>query len=350
MVRHGDHHEHEHDEHDHDHDQHGYSHHAHGEHEHDHEHGRGPLALLGEALHIGHQHAEPATDTTLTTSAQGIRAVKISLLVLLVTACFQLGIALWSGSAGLLADTIHNGADALTAIPLWLAFTLGRRAATRRYTYGYRRAEDVAGIFIVAIILASALLATWESVRKLLHPQPLNAVGWVMAAAIVGFLGNEVVAQIRLRAGRRIGSAALEADGQHARADGLTSLAVLVGAVLSAVGLPLADPIVGLVITAVILLVVKDAGLAVWRRLLDAVDPAIVAAVEQVAGSVTNVRDVHAVRVRWLGHELEAELHVGVPGTLPFTEAHTVSHTVETELREHVPYLTRVIVHADPVE
>jgi len=285
----------------------------------------------------------------LLASREGIRAVTLSLLVLLVTAGFQLGIALWSGSAGLLADTIHNGADALTAIPLWLAFTLGRRAATRRYTYGYRRAEDVAGVFVVLVIFISALLVAWESVNKLLHPQPLYAVGWVMVAAVSGFLGNEMVAQIRLTTGRRIGSAALEADGMHARTDGLTSLAVLVGAIAAALGAPLADPIVGLVISAVILLIVKDAAISIWRRLLDAVDPAIVAAVEQVASSVPEVRDVHAVRVRWLGHELEAELHVGVPGALPFTEAHDISHVVETELRAHVPHLTRVIVHADPV-
>jgi cation diffusion facilitator family transporter len=318
------------------------------DHEHDHQHG--PLSFLSEARHFGRHHTGPLTDTALATSTQGINAVKLSLLVLLITALFQLGIALWSGSAGLLADTIHNGADALTAIPLWLAFTVGRRGATRRYTYGFRRAEDIAGIFIIAIILASALVAAWESVRKLLHPQPLSAAGWVMAAAVVGFLGNETAAQIRLTVGRRIGSAALAADGQHARADGLTSLAVLAGAIATMLGAPIADPIVGLAISAVILLIVKDAGLAIWRRLLDAVDPEIVTTIERVTTSVANVRDVHEVRVRWLGHELEAELHIGVPGSLPFRQAHDVAHAVETELRARVPYLTRVIVHADPVD
>src|SRR5258706_10495188 len=158
-----------------------------------------------------------------------------------------------SGSVGLLADGIHNVSDALTAIPLWIAFMLARRPATRRYTYGYGRAEDIAGVIIVLMIFLSSLVAAYESSQKLLHPEPLRYVWWVMAAAIIGFVGNEGVAILRMRAGREIGSAALVADVQHARVDGLTSLAVLIGAVGSPLGFPLPDPIIGALITIAIL-------------------------------------------------------------------------------------------------
>src|SRR5262249_42298266 len=181
----------------------------------------------------------------------------------------------------LLADMIHNFSDALTAIPLGLAFVLGRRAATRRYTYGYGRAEDLAGVVIVLMILASSLVAGYESYQKFVNPQPLQNVGWVMVAAIVGFLGNEIVAAFRIRVGREIGSAALIADGQHARIDGFTSLAVFFGALGSLLGFPIADPVVGLLITIAILFIVKDTVIQMWQRLMDAVDPAIVDTIEK---------------------------------------------------------------------
>jgi cation diffusion facilitator family transporter len=237
-------------------------------------------------------------DAALESSARGIWALKVSLLLLGATAVFQLLIVLISGSVGLLADTIHNFGDAFTAVPLWIAFVLGRRAATRRYTYGYGRAEDVAGVVIVVVIFLSAVIAAYESIQKLIHPQPVSAIGWVIAAAIVGFLGNEVVAQFRVRIGREIGSAALIADGLHARADGFTSLAVLLGALGVLAGFPLADPIVGLLITVAILFIVKDTALTMWRRVMDAVDPGVVEGIEQTAAAVPGVGEVHGVRVR----------------------------------------------------
>ena len=161
----------------------------------------------------GHSHGATNVDAALEGSERGLWALKVSLLVLGLTAAFQLIIVFVSGSAGLLADTIHNASDALTAIPLGIAFVLGRRAATRRYTYGYGRVEDVAGVIIVGMIFLSALVAAYESVQKFLHLQPLHNLGWVMAAAIVGFCGNEAVAVLRIRVGRQIGSAALIADG-----------------------------------------------------------------------------------------------------------------------------------------
>ena len=228
-----------------------------------------------------HSHdASDSIDGALESSAAGIRAVKISLRRARRHRVAQLVIVLLSGSVALLADTIHNFSDALTAIPLWIAFALGRRAATRRYTYGFGRAEDLAGLFVVAMIALSAAIAGIESVRRLDRPVAIEHLGWVAAAGLVGFIGNELVAVYRIRVGRRIGSAALVADGLHARTDGFTSLAVLLGAGGVALGFPLADPIVGLVITVAILAVLRTAARDVFRRLMDGVDPELVDAAE----------------------------------------------------------------------
>jgi cation diffusion facilitator family transporter len=325
-----------HDDHDHD-----------GDHDHDHEHGAGIRGLLGGLFH-SHSHSASRADRVLESSERGIWALKISLLGLLVTAIFQVVIVLISGSAALLADTIHNFADALTAVPLWIAFVIGRRPPTRRYTYGFRRAEDLAGIFIVLVMLASAALVAWESYKKLVDPQPLANLGWVMVAAVIGFLGNELVALFRIRVGREIGSAALEADGLHARTDGLTSLAVLVGAIGVWLGYPQADPIIGLLITLPILQVVWGAAKTIWERLMDAVDPAFVDAVERAASGTAGVEHVHDVRVRWLGHNLEAELHAGVDAALPTADSHAIGEEIEHNLLHKLPQLERVIVHIDP--
>ncbi len=318
------------------------------DHDHDHDHAGGLSGLLGALFHT-HSHATSRTDRALEGSERGIWALKISLGALLVTAIFQLVIVLISGSAALLADTIHNFADALTAVPLWIAFVVGRRPPTRRYTYGYRRAEDLAGVFVVLVMLASAALAGWESYRKLIAPEPIENLGWVMVAALIGFLGNELVAIFRIRVGREIGSAALEADGYHARTDGLTSLAVLLGALAVWAGYPIADPLVGLLITIPILLVVRDAAKAVWERLMDAVDPALVDQVERAARPTAGVQAIRDVRIRWLGHNLEAELHAEVDNQLSTADSHAIGQEIEHELLHALPQLERVIVHIDPV-
>jgi cation diffusion facilitator family transporter len=315
-------------------------------HDHDHEHRGGVIGTI-ESLFIGHRH-ETNVDASLEGSAEGIRAVKLSLAGLAVTAAIQLAIVLLSGSAGLLADTIHNFSDALTAIPLGLAFVVGRRPANTSYTYGYGRAEDLAGVAVVLIIFASAVLAFWESLQRLFHPAPLPYVGVVMAAAVVGFLGNEGVAWLRTRTGRKIGSAALEADGQHARADGYTSLGVLVGAVAVWLGAPIADPIVGMLISVAILVVSKDTAVAMWRRLMDAVDPSLVARVERAALATPGVQSIEDLRVRWLGHRLWAELHAVVDEDLPLRDAHAVAEDLRHRLYHAVPQLAETSVHLDP--
>ncbi len=266
----------------------------------------------------------------------------------MATALLQLVIVVLTGSVALLADTIHNFSDALTSIPLWIAFVIGRRAATRSYTYGYRRAEDIAGLFIVLMIALSAVLAAWESIDRLFNPEDVKHLGLVAAAAVVGFIGNELVAIYRIRVGRDIGSAALVADGYHARTDGLTSLAVLFGAVGVALGYPAADPIIGLLITVAILVILRDATRQVFRRLMDGVEPGMVGSIEQQAITVEGVLGVQDIRVRWVGHRLDASLDVLVDDGLTVLEGHDIAHDVREALLEALPQLDNLVVHVEP--
>ncbi len=284
------------------------------------------------------------------TSADGLRTLWISLLVLVLTAVLQAGVVLLSDSVALLGDTVHNVADALTAVPLAIAFLLGRRAADRSFTYGYGRAEDLAGVAVVATVAVSAVLAAATAVDRLLHPQQVGHVWAVAAAAVVGCLGNEWVARYRIRTGRRIGSAALVADGVHARADGLASLAVLLGAGGSALGWRVADPLVGLVITAAILVVLRSSVREVGRRLMDGVEPALVDAAERRLREVDGVRGVGALRMRWVGHALRAEAEVAVDGSLTVAEGHRVAEAAERALKQAVPRLVAATVHIDTAE
>lgn len=298
-----------------------------------------------------HSHdAADSVDDTLESTAAGIRTVKISLLVLGLTALIQIVIVVMSGSVALAADTIHNFADALTAVPLWIAFALGAKPATRRYTYGFGRVEDLAGSFVVAMITMSAIIAGYEAIARLIHPQQIEHVGWVALAGLVGFIGNEWVALYRIRVGHRIGSAALIADGLHARTDGFTSLAVLCSAGGVALGFPLADPIVGLLITAAILAVLRTAARDVFRRLLDGVDPAMVDAAEQALAARPGVQAVRSVRMLWIGHRLHADAELDVDPALDLAQAHRIAHDAEHELTHTVPKLTTALIHAYPAE
>ena len=281
-----------------------------------HTHRGGVLGFLGAIFHIGghgHEHGvqQYGDDPALSTGA-GIRTVWIALALLALTTLMQVVIVWISGSVSLLADTVHNLGDMLNSIPLLLAFYLARRSATRRYTYGFGRAEDVAGVVIVVSILFSAGYILWESGHKLLNPQPIERLPWVAAAAVIGFLGNEAVALLQMRTGRRIGSEALIVDGMHARIDGLTSLVVLIAVAGSALGYPIVDPIVGLLIGVAILAIARDATLRIWYRLMDAVDPLVVDRIEQEAGDVPGVATVESIRARWIGHQLAAEVVISL--------------------------------------
>ncbi|MDL4776740.1 cation diffusion facilitator family transporter [Actinomadura xylanilytica] len=324
-----------------------------GGHRHDgHEHGPGRWSRFGhQVAHLARPHGHEAADKVdpaMETSAEGMRTLWISLGVLAVTAVLQAGVVVLSGSVALLGDTVHNAADALTALPLGVAFVLGRRAATRRFTYGFGRAEDLAGIVIVLTIAASSALAAWTAVDRLLNPRTIGYLPAVAAAAVIGFIGNEWVARYRIATGRRIGSAALVADGLHARTDGFTSLAVLLGAGGAALGWPLADPIVGLLITIAILAVLKDAVREVFRRLMDAVDPALIDRAEHVLRAVDGVVEVGELRMRWIGHRLRAEIAIVVAGDLSVRDAHRIAVEAEHALLHAVPRLAAALVHADP--
>ena len=306
------------------------------------------LARLRHLLRPHSHEAADKVDAAMEASAEGIRALWISLAVLGGTALIQAVVVALSGSIALLGDTLHNAADAFTALPLGVAFVLGRRPPNRRYTYGYGRAEDLAGVFVVLIIAASSALAAVEAITRLAHPRPVSNLIAVALAALVGFTGNELVARYRIRVGRKIGSAALVADGLHARTDGFTSLAVLLGAGGVALGWDWADPAVGLLITVAILAVLRQAAREIYRRLMDAVDPALVDQVEQTLRATPGVRGVGQVRLRWIGHQLRAECEVIVDGGLTAIQAHQVAVNSEHQLLHALPRLTAALVHADP--
>ena len=298
----------------------------------------------------GYDHAHGVVDPTITTTQRGIWAIKWSFVGLLATALLQVVVVVLSGSVALLADAIHNFGDAATAIPLWIAFLLARLKPSKRFSFGYGRVEDLAGVAIVLIILVSAIVAGYESVNRLLHPQAVAYLGAVIAASVIGFLGNEAVAVFRLRVGKEIGSAALIADGYHARVDGWTSLAVLFGAVGVWLGYPLADPLIGLLITAAILGIVWQSGKAVFTRLLDGVEPEMIDEIREAAHRTPGVREVTEVRARWIGHRPHAEVNIAVDPGLSVAEGHAIAKEVHHQLLDRLRYLATAIIHVDPLE
>ncbi len=329
-------------------------HHGHDhKHEHGREHGHAHRGLRARVWHaIGphsHDH-DRATDPMLESSAEGLRALWISMAGLAATALAQAVVVALSGSVALLGDTLHNAADALTAVPLGIAFLLSRRRPTRRYTYGYGRAEDLAGIVIVAVIVLSAAAAAYAAVTRLLHPHQVTHLAAVAIAAAVGFAGNELVARYRISTGRRIGSAALVADGLHARTDGFTSLAVLAGAGGVAIGWRWADPAVGLLITAAILVVGWQAAREVGRRLLDSVDPALTERAEATLRTTPGVLGIGRIRLRWVGRTLRAECEISVDPACSIVQAHDIAVGAEHALIHAIPRLTAASVHADPLD
>jgi cation diffusion facilitator family transporter len=320
----------------------GHGDHDHPHRHHDHSHGDHPHAAHG------HGHSHGVVDPSIASSREGLWAVKWSFIGLTVTAVLQVFVVVVSGSVALLADTIHNFADASTAIPLGIAFWLARHGPTRRFTYGFGRVEDLAGIAVIATILVSAIAAAYEAIGRLLHPQPVEMLWAVTLAGILGFLGNEGVAVFRIRIGRKIGSAALVADGYHARVDGWTSLAVVLGALGIWAGYPLADPIVGLLIAGVIFILVWQSARAVLLRVLDGVETTTLDAIGHAAGHVEGVQEVTDVRARWLGHRIHVDVSVTVPAHLSVGEGHGIAAEVRHQLLHHLQHLGRVNVHVDP--
>jgi cation diffusion facilitator family transporter len=294
----------------------------------------------------GHGHSHGGMDPGLLRSRDAMHALLVSLVVLGVTAVFQIVIVVISGSVALLADTVHNAGDALTAVPLGVAFLLLRRGRTRRLTYGYGRAEDFAGLAVVAIILFSAVYAAYEAIDRLVHPSPPGYLLATAIAGVVGFIGNEWVAVYRLRAGRRIGSAALVADGYHARIDGFTSLAVVAGVAGVALGFDLADPIAGLLISVVILRIVWQSIKVIGLRALDGVEDGVVESIDRTAAGVPAVREVRDVRARWIGHTIRSEIEVGLAPDITVEQAEDIAAQVRHAVTGSVEHVAEVAVES----
>jgi len=296
--------------------------------------------------HHGHTHG--TVDPSLLSNERGLWAVKWSFIALFITAALQLVVVFLTHSVALLADTIHNFGDAATGIPLAIAFAFANRKPTRQFTFGYGRIEDLAGLAVVLTIFASAVVAGYQAIQRLLHPQPVNHLGAIVVASIVGFLGNELVAIFRIRVGKEIGSAALIADGYHARTDGWTSLAVLFGAFGVYLGYPKADPIIGLLITIAILGIVWQSVNTVFVRMLDGVEPEVLDEVQHAVSHVPGVLGVTDVRARWIGHRLHVEANISVAPNLSVAEGHEIAKAVEHQLRHHLPFLSGAVIHVDP--
>jgi cation diffusion facilitator family transporter len=316
-------HDHEEHNHDHDHDEHNHDEHAHG-----HEHGKVDADLYGNRA--------------------GLRAVQISTAGMFLVAAIQFAIAWIGGSAGLFADALHNFGDVFTTIALWIAFVISNRAANQRYTYGYYRAEDLAGIFIVLVIIASAIASAVESIQKLTSGNIPTQIYLSMAAALIGVAGNELLAQYKISVGKRINSVSLIADGHHSRIDGLTSLAAFIGLIGVKLGFPKADPIAGIVITIVIVTVVFSTSRGVLQRLLDAVDPHVVPSIVTTATAVPGVEEVTDVRARWVGHTLHVVMNIEVDAELTLSKAHAIAEEVRHRLFHDVKGISEVVVHTDP--
>jgi cation diffusion facilitator family transporter len=288
-------------------------------------------------------------DPSILSTSKGLWAVKWSFIGLMITAVLQIIIVFMSGSVALLADTIHNFGDASTAIPLAIAFSLARRKPSKCFSYGYGRVEDLAGIVIVFLILFSAAVAGYESMNRFLNPQPVIHLQAVALAAVIGCIGNELVAKFRMDVGKEIGSAALIADGYHARVDGLTSLAVLIGAVGVWLGYPIIDPLIGMLITITILKIVFDSSKLVFTRLLDGVEPEVIDKVKNVAENVEGVCEITELRVRWIGHRLHAEINASVSPSLSVEEGHKIANAIREKLLENFSYLSGTTIHVDPI-
>jgi cation diffusion facilitator family transporter len=325
--------------------------HSHNHHEHSHNHNEGILGKIGEILHLpgfSHEHEALATDFDALNNELGIRTIWIAFFILGITTVLQIVIYFASQSVALLADTVHNLGDALNSLPLLLAFYLARRLATRRYSYGFGRAEDIAGIFIVASIVFSAAYIFWESFQKFLNPQPLSNLAWLVAASLIGFLGNELVAIMQIRVGNQIGSAAMVADGQHARTDGLTSLAVLIAAAGTWLGFPIIDPIIGIVIGIAILAITWSASKTVWYRLMDAVEPSLLTRMEHFAGETHGVEKVLNLRARWIGHKLATEITIQVDDKLSLVESYSIAEKIRQVLKQAIPHLGAISIDFVP--
>ena len=305
-----------------------------------------PHSHHGSEENHGHSHAR--IDPSILSHEKGLWAVKWSFIGLGLTALFQTAVVLASHSVALLSDTIHNVGDAATAVPLGAAFLLARLKPSKKFTYGYGRVEDLAGVAVVLTILFSAIVAGYEAVQRFFHPVAVSHIWAVALASIVGFLGNEGVAVFRIRVGKEIGSVALIADGYHARVDGYTSLAVLLGAIGVWLNFPLADAIVGLGISIAIFFIVWRSAKDVLSRMLDGIEPEVIDEIKHAAEHVSGVLAVNEVRAKWIGHKLHAEINITVDSTISVAQGHEIAKEVRHQLLHHLKHLSNAMIHVDP--
>ena len=335
---------------DHHHHEHGHSHaHHHHSHDHHHHHSDNILVKIAMVLHLpgfahDHSHADLAGDRAFLDNQLAIRTVWIALVALGLTTALQVVIYAASGSVALLADTVHNLGDALNSVPL-VDRILFRTSTGEPQVYlrlwpsgGYR------GVFIVISIGFSAAYILFESVQRLFNPRELENLEWIALASLVGFVGNELVALMQIRVGRRIGSDAMIADGQHALIDGLTSLAVLIAVIGTLIGVPILDPIVGIVIAFAIVGITWNAIKAVWYRIMDAVDPHLVEHVDTHVRGIEGVAAIEALRMRWVGHRMYGVLKVRVaPGTT-LEESQRIVAAAQREAAHVIPQMDELTV------
>ena len=294
-----------------------------------------------------HSHYHGSASDFINTE-KGIQALKFSLWVLGLTAAAQTVVVWLTGSVALLADTIHNLSDALVALPLWFAFSISKKKPTPHYPYGFYRVEDLAGLCVLLAIFASGLWTGWESIQRIINPKVPQNILLGIVAGFVGGLGNEIVARYRLKVGKEIRSLALMAEGHHARVDALTSLGVVVGLGLVALGFPLADPIVGLIITALIFSIVFEVGKDLIPRIVGKADADEIEEIRSAAKKIEGVEGVGGIKLQWLGHRCFADLCISVSPLISVSEAHRITEGVRHELLHHISALMDVTIHADP--
>jgi cation diffusion facilitator family transporter len=276
-----------------------------------------------------------------------VRAVIVSAVALGLAALAEITASLLSGSASVLADGLHNAGDVLTSFILLFTFALVRRPATRRFSSGYGRFEDVATLLIIVVIIVTAAVAASESVAKLIYPATYSNIPLTLGAALIGVIANLGVSEYKLRVGRGIGSESLEADGIHSRVDALVSAGAFVGIGLAGLGFKIADPIAGILITIAIVFVLAGTVKQLFYRMMDAVDPTIADEITNAAKSVSGVLQIHDLRVRWVGRELVAVMHVAMNPKSTLEDAHALAMRVEEAVCHEVP-AARLEIHMDP--
>jgi cation diffusion facilitator family transporter len=278
----------------------------------------------------------PSTRDDVQERRDADRAVGVSAIGLAVTGIVELLLAVLTGSVGLLGDAIHNLSDVSTSAVVFLGFRLSRRGPTEQYPYGLDRAEDLAGVGIAIVIWASAVFAGYASIRKLVGHGPTGHLALGIAGAVLGIVGNQVVARYKLVVGRRISSATLVADARHSWLDALSSAGALAGLVAVALGFRLGDPIAGLAVTVFICHVGYEVSKDVVHRLADGVDPAVITAAEAAAGSVDGVIHAHA-RARWTGRTLRVEVEGWVDPALTVSGADALGQQVARAVAGELP-------------